>query len=266
MCLTALSTGSPRWSQRQNHWLRSLRCKPTCLPPSLIYSFAYQKQIKQQDSSYDNDNLNSGRNTGSGLGRDQFSDSSNYNRGGALGSDDIASRGNTLGRDEFSGGNTSGSGLGRDEYSSGRDTYGSSNTDRDTYGSSNTGRDNFSSSNDNYGSSNTGSTGYGSNRTEEFGHHHKSAGEGIGHDDLKPRHGTERDTHHSTGGNYPVSPCMRNLSLSLSFAHHSWLEHGYFASSVLSYSSIVAFFLHHNIHIKDTSETTMLKKLIVWIS
>lgn len=131
------------------------------------------------------------------MGRDEFNDSSNYNRGGALGTDDIADR---------SGGNTSGSGLGRDEYSSsGRDTYGSSNTDRDTYGSSNTGRDTYGSSNDNYGSSNTGNTGYGSSNTGDLGHHHKSAGESLRDDDLKPGHGNERDTHHSTGGNYPVS-------------------------------------------------------------
>lgn len=174
------------------------------------------QSCQQQDSSYGNDSLSSGRNTSS------------------LGNDDIADRGNTLGRDEFSGGNTSGSGLGRDEYSSsgrdtygssntgsdnfgssntGRDTYGSSNTDRDTYGSSNTGRDNFSSSNDNYDSSNTGNTGYGSSNTDDFGHHHKSAGERLGEDELKPRHGIERDTHHTTGGNYPVSSCMQESFL-----------------------------------------------------
>ncbi|CAD0086659.1 unnamed protein product [Aureobasidium vineae] len=142
------------------------------------------------DSSYGNDSLSSGANPGSGLGRDQYSDSSNTYRSGELGNDDIASRGNTgntLGRDEFSGGN-SGSGIGRDEFSSGRDN---------TYGSSNAGRDTFSSSGDNYGSGVTGSS------AGDYGHHHRSAGEALGQDDLKPSHGIERDTHHTTGGNYP---------------------------------------------------------------
>ncbi|KAH0371526.1 hypothetical protein KCU65_g1670, partial [Aureobasidium melanogenum] len=127
------------------------------------------------DSSYGNDNLSSGANPGSGLGRDQFNDSSNYNQGGAyqggaLGSDDIASRGNNTG-----------SGFGT---SSGRDTYGSSG--------------------DNYDSSNTG---YGNSGNDDFGssglHHQPSATGSFGDDDLKPSHGIERDTHHTTGGNYP---------------------------------------------------------------
>ncbi|KAI5272826.1 hypothetical protein E4T47_03975 [Aureobasidium subglaciale] len=167
----------------------------------------------------DSDNL-----SGSNTGRDQFNESNTYGSGnrGSLGNDDIADRSGgtgTLGRDEFSGGNTSGSGLGRDEYSSssGRDTYGSSgNTGRDTFGSSNTDRDNYGSSNtdrDTYGSANTGNTGYGSSRGDDYQstgltsssgiHHTTSAGDRIGDDDLKPSHGIERDTHHSTGGNYP---------------------------------------------------------------
>lgn len=131
--------------------------------------------MNTQDSSYGNDSLSSGANPGSGLGRDQFNDSSNYNRPGALGSDDITDRGNN-----FSGGNSS-SGLGRDDYSSsGRDTYGS-----------NTGRDTFSSSGDNYGSSNTG---YGSSGNDNYGssgltgsggiHHQTSATGSFGDDDL----------------------------------------------------------------------------------
>lgn len=154
-----------------------------------------------QDSSYGSDNLNSG----SGLGRDQYNQSSNYGSSGR--SDDIADRG-TLGRDEFSGG----SGLGRDEYSStsGRDNYGSttgSTGERLKEGA----RDTFSSG-DNYGSNTTGSSNYGSSRGDNYEsagltgssglHHHTTAGDRIGDDDLKPSHGLERDTHHSTGGNY----------------------------------------------------------------
>ncbi|THZ70419.1 hypothetical protein D6C84_10438 [Aureobasidium pullulans] len=154
-----------------------------------------------QDSSYGSDNLNSG----SGLGRDQYNQSSDYGSSGR--SDDIADRG-TLGRDEYSGG----AGLGRDEYSStsGRDTYGfntGSTGERLKEGA----RDTFSSG-DNYGSNTTGSSNYGSSRGDNYEsagltgssglHHHTTAGDRIGDDDLKPSHGLERDTHHSTGGNY----------------------------------------------------------------
>jgi hypothetical protein len=209
---------------------------------------------QQQDSSYGSNNQSSG------LGRDNGS--SDYNRGSGLGRDDITDRSNTLGRDEFSGGNTSGTGLGRDEYSSsntGRDTYGSSNTDRDTYGSSNTGRDNFSSSNDNYGSSNTGSTGLGSSRNDDnFGHHHKSAGELVGDDELKPRHGIERDTHHATGGNYAVSTLHEGIllesPLSIALEHPSWHEHSYIAWSILSHPSIMTLLSSqhkHHINIRN---------------
>lgn len=140
-----VSIGSPRRFQRQHHWLRRLRRK-LISHWSNVKIFAYKRH--KQDSSYGNDSLSSGANPGSGLGRDQFNDSSNYNQGGAyqggaLGSDDIASRGNN-----------SGSGFG--------------------------------SSGDNYDSSNTG--GYGSSGNDNFGtsglHHQPSATGSFGDDDL----------------------------------------------------------------------------------
>ncbi|KAG9999306.1 hypothetical protein KCU78_g15979, partial [Aureobasidium melanogenum] len=54
---------------------------------------------------------------------------------------------------------------------------------------------------------NSGNTGYGSSGNDNFGssglHHQTSATGSFGDDDLKPSHGIERDTHHTTGGNYP---------------------------------------------------------------
>lgn len=224
--------------------------------------------VRNQDSSYGRDNnLSSGANPGSGLGRDEFSDSSNYgSTGRGTLREDLEERGtlgNTLGRDEYSGGShvpgshtgtnttTHSSGLGNDYTTGGSTGYGESTgdrlrestglgSDRDNYGSNTYGSNAGSglTGTSEYGSqhhkttgdkikeplregermTNMGAHGHepskfssGNNRdTNEYDsgltnssglHHTTTAGDRVGEHDLKPDHGRERDTHHSTFGN-----------------------------------------------------------------